>query len=111
MKIYHNAQCSKSRKALAQLEAEHSTLQVVPYLDTPATVEEMLDLISRSDSPATDFVRWPDAEKRGLTVDDKNDPAQIAALIAQQPKIMQRPLVDTGHKVIICRSDEALKQI
>ncbi len=108
MKLYHNPRCSKSRAALAHLEAVQQEFQQIAYLESPLGVEELLDLFDRSASPAADFVRWADASAAGLAVDDKQDAQQIAALIAAHPAVMQRPVVDTGTRVIICRSEAAL---
>ena len=110
MKLYHNAACGKSRLAIAHLQAKHPDLEVVNYLETRLNAAELLALIERSDSPPEDFVRWDDARMLGIKPELKTDAATNAELLAKHPKILQRPLVDNGEKVIICRSDEVLKQ-
>lgn len=108
MKLYHNPGCSKSRAALAHLQALQQEFLLIPYLESTLGEDEVLDLISRSACSAEDFVRWPDAKAAGLSLQDKQDPQQVAALIAQHPAVMQRPIVDTGTAVVICRSETAL---
>ncbi len=39
--IYHNPRCSKSRQTLALLEEKGIEPEVVKYLDTPPSVEQL----------------------------------------------------------------------
>ena len=111
MKLYHNPACGKSRIAIKHLQSKYSDLQVVTYLANRLNADEILALIERSDSPAEDFVRWDDARMLGIKMEDKSDAKKIAELIAKQPKVLQRPLVDDGEKVVICRSEEILSKL
>ena len=110
IKLYHNAACGKSRLAIAHLQAKHPDLEVINYLETRLNAAELLTLIERSESPPEDFIRWDDARMLGIKPERKTDAKENAELLAKHPKILQRPLVDNGEKVIICRSDEILKQ-
>lgn len=110
MKLYHNPACSKSRAAIAHLQAKYPDLEVINYLETPLDAATLSTLMARSDSPAEDFVRWDDARMLGIKPAVKDDPQQNAELLARQPKVLQRPLVDDGEKVHICRSDEVLQR-
>ena len=53
--IYHNPRCSKSRETLALVESLNTTgapLNVVEYLKTPPTVEE-LEALHRQQPPGS----------------------------------------------------------
>ncbi|GMR20123.1 MAG: hypothetical protein BMS9Abin36_0718 [Gammaproteobacteria bacterium] len=39
--IYHNPRCSKSRQTLALLQERHIIPEVIEYLNTPPTAEEL----------------------------------------------------------------------
>jgi len=111
MKLYHNAACGKSRMAHKQLLAKYSDLEIRNYLEKPLSADEVLELMARSEHSAEEFVRWDDARMLGIKMDDKSNPETNAALIAKQPKVMQRPLVDTGEKVLIARSEDVLASL
>jgi len=111
MKIYHNPACSKSRAALSHLQDKYDDLEVIKYLDTPPTAEVISDLMARSNDSAEEFVRWADAKKLGCEIGETTDATRNAQLIANNPKIMQRPLVDTGEQVFICRTGDVLANL
>ncbi|MFT4835290.1 MAG: arsenate reductase, partial [Psychromonas sp.] len=39
--IYHNPSCSKSRTTLALLEEQSDKIEVIKYIETPPTVEQL----------------------------------------------------------------------
>ena len=45
--IYHNPRCSKSRQTLALLEENGIQPEVIKYLDTPPSVDELKTLLSQ----------------------------------------------------------------
>jgi arsenate reductase len=46
MKIYHNPRCRKSRETLALIEESGIEPEVIRYLDTPPSVEELAELVA-----------------------------------------------------------------
>ncbi len=53
--IYHNPRCSKSRKALEILQSHHINHDIIEYLETPLSLEQLTKL--RSYFNLSDFVR------------------------------------------------------
>ena len=45
MKIYHNPRCSKSRQTLSLIEGKNKKVEIIEYLETPATVEEIESIL------------------------------------------------------------------
>ncbi len=111
MIIYHNPRCSKSRAAIAHLQTLNVEFTTVSYLSQPPAAETIIELIQRSASAPEAFVRWADAAKEGREKPCNPDAPTIAKLLSENPALLQRPVVDTGEEVIICRSDEALSQL
>lgn len=105
--LYHNPRCSKSREALALLEARDANIQVRRYLDDPLSLDELYALAERLDSPVESLVRTSEAEWKALALDAPTDEQRLKA-IAAHPRLMQRPLLDRGDRAILGRPPEAI---
>jgi arsenate reductase len=103
IKIYHNPRCSKSREGLGLLEEQGAEVEVIHYLKTPPTQEELMEIIRKLDIQPLDLIRKNEKifkEKyRGKTLSD-ND--WIAAMVAN-PILIERPIVFNETKAIIGR--------
>lgn len=104
--IYHNPRCSKSREALAlvqQYGASHGLpLQVVDYLKTPPTLEQLAALQRQLRLPARAMVRDNEPEYDSLQLAQADDAILLRALAAC-PKLLQRPIVSYRGRALIGR--------
>ena len=109
--IWHNPDCGTSRKTLAILE-ETSGLEVtvVEYLKHPPGVEKLEQLYRDAGiTPQQGLrLRGTDAEERGLP--EAGD-AEVLAAMAAEPRLIERPLVETGKGVRLCRPQERVREI
>ena len=109
--IWHNPNCGTSRKTLAILEETPGVdVTVVEYLKTPPTAEKLAQLYRDAGiTPQQGLrLRGTDAEERGLpTADD----AGVLAAMAADPKLIERPLVETGKGARLCRPQEKVLEI
>jgi arsenate reductase (glutaredoxin) len=113
--IYHNPRCSKSRETLALVESLNTTgapLNVVEYLKTPPTVEELAALHRQLGRSVRDMLR--DGEEPYKTLDlaraDLTD-AHAYAAIAAHPILLQRPIVVYRGKAAIGRPPESVQAL
>lgn len=104
--LLHNPRCSKSRATLALLEQHGATFAVRRYLDEPLDERELRDLGRRLGRSAVAFTRTGQAEfaAAGLTADSSDD--KIFAAMAEQPILMERPVVVRGERARIGRPPE-----
>lgn len=102
--IYHNPRCSTSRHAVDALSATGGEAEVVQYLRTPLDRQQLLDLLGRLEDPPADLVR-KDAyfTQLGLSAADYTTPEQVADLLVEHPRLMQRPVLVRGERAIIGR--------
>lgn len=109
--IYHNPRCSKSREALALLEAEGVPLTVVRYLETPPDAATLQMLLHKLGVSARDLLRSKEAEYTTLGLDNPalHEDALIAAIVAH-PRLLERPVVVHGTRAVIARPPERLKE-
>ncbi|SDO07410.1 arsenate reductase [Halomonas shengliensis] len=105
--LLHNPRCSKSREALALLEARGIEVAVRRYLDEPLDEAELRALIGRLEGDIAGLVRRKEAEWKALDA-DTNDPEQVIRAILDHPRIMERPIADDGSRAVIGRPPEAI---
>jgi arsenate reductase (glutaredoxin) len=109
--IWHNPGCGTSRKTLAILqETPGVELSVVEYLAHPPSADKLAQLYRDAGiTPQQGLrLRGTDAEERGLPV--ASDSEVLAAMQAE-PKLIERPLVETEKGVRLCRPQEKVLEI
>lgn len=109
--IWHNPACGTSRKTLAILqETPGLDVTVIEYLQTPPSADKLAQLYRDAGiTPQQGLrLRGTDAEERGLPQAD--DAAVLAAMTAE-PKLIERPLVETDKGVRLCRPQDKVHEI
>jgi arsenate reductase len=112
--IYHNTRCSKSREALALAQqfadANHLSLDVVDYLKTPLTLEQLSTLAQQLNTPVREMVRTNEEEYAELGLETANNAALLQAL-AKHPKLLQRAIVVYRNRAVIGRPPECVQDL
>jgi arsenate reductase len=104
--IYHNPRCSKSRTTLALLEENGVNPDVLLYLETPPSAQDISGLLSKLGMTAGQLVRsGEDVYKECGLNKDSND-AQVLAAMAEHPKLIERPIVVMGDRAVLGRPPE-----
>jgi arsenate reductase len=102
--IYHNPNCSTSKNVLAMAGDAGVDVDVVQYLKTPPTRDRLEWLVDHLDGPVADLVRKdPYFKQLGLDPADYTEPAAVVELLLDHPRLMQRPLLVKGDRVVIGR--------
>jgi arsenate reductase (glutaredoxin) len=110
-KIYHNPRCSKSRATLSLLEERGIDLDIVEYLSSPPTEDEIRDLLERLELDASDIVRTGEPAFRESGLTKTSPPDELIALIAEAPIVLERPIVVVGDKARIGRPPEQVLEL
>ena len=107
--IYHNPRCSKSRQTLALLNERGISPNIVRYLETPpdaATIGGLLDMLGLE---PRELMRKKEAPYGELGLADESLPrAGLIQAMADNPILMERPIVVTGGKAAIGRPPESV---
>lgn len=111
IQIFHNARCTKSRECLAFLNDTKQDFEVIKYLETPPTFEELKDIISKLNIQPIELVRqkepiWIEKFKSKKLSDD-----QIMQAMTDHPILIERPIVIHGDKAVIARPIENIQSI
>jgi arsenate reductase len=110
--LYHNPRCSKSREALALLQAQGCTPEVVLYLETPPTAKQLKNLLANLGISARQLLRKTEDAYKDLNLADEklSEAALIKAMVAN-PKLIERPIFIHGDKAVIGRPPETVLTI
>lgn len=110
--IYHNPRCSKSRQALALLEEAGVAPEIVRYLDTPPSQEDLEKLLTQLNLEPQDVMRQKDDLYKELGLSGKTlTRAEGLRLLAEHPALLERPIVVRGDKAVVARPPERVQEI
>ncbi|GGZ98920.1 arsenate reductase [Arenicella chitinivorans] len=110
--IYHNPRCSKSRQTLELLTERGIQPEIVKYLDTPPSHQELDSILRGLDMEPRQLMRRNEAEYKelGLNNDTLTRNQLIDAMITH-PKLIERPIVVAGDRIALGRPPEAVLEI
>lgn len=109
--IWHNPACGTSRKTLAILaETPEVHLTVNEYLTNPPSAAKLAQLFRDAGlTPQQGLrLRGTNAEERGLP--QASNQAVLEAMAAE-PRLIERPLVETDKGVRLCRPQDLVREI
>ena len=110
--IYHNPRCSKSRQTLALLQEKGIEPEIVSYLQDPPSATTLKAIIKKLGiASARDMMRLKEAPYAELGLADVADDGALVAAMAENPILIERPIVVNGDKAAIGRPPEAVLEI
>ncbi len=111
LRIYHNPRCSKSRSACALIAENGIAAEVVEYLKTPPSREELRALLKKLGMKPAELVRQGEAEFKahyaGRTLTDEE---WLDAMVAH-PILIERPIAVCGDKAVVARPPEKVLEL
>ena len=111
MKIYHNPRCGKSREGLSILQESKLPFEIINYIETPLSKDELTEIIKLLGIAPIDLVRKNEAiwkeNYKGKSLSD----SEIIAAMAANTKLIERPIVINNRKAVIGRPPELIKSI
>lgn len=110
--IYHNPRCSKSRATLALLDENGIVPEIIEYLGTPPSKEEMTRILDGLDMAPRDLMRKKEEPYAALNLGDESmsRDALIDAIL-ENPILMERPVVVKDGKFALGRPPENVLEI
>lgn len=111
MKIYHNPRCSKSRQTLNLIKDSGQEPEIIEYLKTPPTEEELTDVFEKLNLPIEYLIRTgEEIYKTEYKGKELSDTEWIKALV-EHPKMLERPIVFNEDKAVLGRPPENVNQL
>ncbi|WPE17557.1 arsenate reductase (glutaredoxin) [Candidatus Thioglobus autotrophicus] len=110
--IYHNPRCTKSRLTLGILEEKGVNFEIIKYLDTPPSFDELKALLTDLNLQPRALMRTFEVPYKDNHLDDESlsEDALIQAMI-ENPILIERPIVRTANGVAIGRPPENILTI
>ena len=110
--IYHNPRCSKSRQTLDLLHERNVEPEVVEYLKTPPSKEELARILAMLGLEPRELMRIkePEYKELGLADESLSRDALIEAMV-NHPKLIERPIVIKDGKAALGRPPEKVLEI
>jgi polyphosphate kinase len=112
MKIYHNPRCSKSREGLKFLEEKGFDIEIIDYMKNGISAKEIKEFLSKSGMEVTEIIRTNEDLYKEKFKGKEFTKEEWIAILVENPKLIQRPLVIKGTHAVIARpAEEILKLI
>ena len=112
VKIYHNPRCSKSRQTLQLLQEQGIEPEVIEYLKTPPSAEELNNILQKLGIEPRELMRTKETEYKTSGLDDKTlDRQELINGMVNHPILIERPIVIANNKAAIGRPPEAVQSI
>jgi len=111
VKIWHNPRCSKSRNAVTLLEEKGVEAEVLKYLDTPPSRDEIVEVLGMLNLSARELMRTKEDIYKELGLKDVSDEDKLIDAMVQNPKLIERPIVIKDGKAAIGRPIENIIEL
>lgn len=109
--IYHNARCSKSRSACEIVAGQGVDAEIIDYLKTPPSREDLRALLKKLGMKPAELVRRSEdvfkENYAGKTLDDE----QWLDVLATHPILIERPIIVRGDFAVIGRPPEKVLEL
>ena len=112
IKIYHNPRCSKSRQTLELLNENSAQPEIIEYLKTPPTSDELNSILNMLGLEPRQLMRTKEAEYKENNLDDDSlSREQLIEAMVKFPKLIERPIVIKDGKAAVGRPPEKILEI
>ncbi len=110
--IYHNPRCSKSRQTLQLLQDRGIEPEIVEYLKTPPSPEQLDTVLAKLGIEPRALMRTKEAAYReaGMADQELSRRALIDLMVAN-PIVIERPIVVNGARAALGRPPESVLSI
>ena len=112
VKIYHNPRCSKSRQTLQLLKDNNIEPEVVKYLETPPSRQELEQILDMLGLEPRELMRRREKEYKELGLDDPElTRDQLIDAMVEHPRLIERPIVIKDGKAALGRPPEKVLEL
>ena len=110
IKIWHNPRCSKSREAVKITQELGVDTKIIKYLEELPDVNEIKNTLKMLGLSARELMRTKELIYKELKLKDENDEEKLIQAMAENPKLIERPILFKDDKAIIGRPSSIIAQ-
>ena len=111
IQIWHNPKCSKSRNAMTLLEEKGINADVIKYLETNPSKNQLKEVLKKLNMKASELLRTGEDIYKELNLKDINDEDKLIDIMIEHPILIERPIIIRGDKAVIARPIENLEEL
>lgn len=111
IQIWHNPKCSKSRGALELLETKGIKTDIVKYLETTPSREQLINILKKLNMKASELLRTGEDIYKELNLNQIEDENELIDIMVKNPILIERPIIIRGANAVIARPIENLSEL
>lgn len=104
--IYHNPRCRKSRETLKFIQEAGEEVNIIEYLKTPPSEEEIRQLVEKLGLPVEYLVRKNEQTFKEDYKGKEMESEDWFRILSENPILMERPIVVKGDEAVLGRPPE-----
>ena len=110
--IFHNPRCSKSRQTLSLIQEKNIDINIIEYLKTPPDISQLKQVLKQLGYEPRQLMRKSEQIYKDLDLGNENKTTEdLVIAMAQNPILIERPIVLSGEKAAIGRPPESVLNI
>ena len=110
--IFHNPRCSKSRQTLSLIQEKNIDINIIEYLKTPPDIFQLKLILKKLGYEPRQLMRKSEQIYKDLDLGNENKTTEdLVIAMAQNPILIERPIVLSGEKAAIGRPPESVLNI
>jgi arsenate reductase len=104
--VYEKPTCTTCRNLNKLFEENGIDYKKVNYFIEPLTEKKLRELLAKANLWPFDVVRKNEPVYKELYISEIKDADELIKIIAENPGILQRPIVEVGDKAVLARPIE-----
>jgi len=110
-RIFHNPRCGKSRSACSLLAENGIDAEVVEYLKTPPSKDELATIVKQLGIRPEELIRRSEAVFKELYAGKVLTDTEWLEAMVSHPILIERPIVIRGNRAVIGRPPERVLEL
>ncbi|MEZ5936858.1 MAG: arsenate reductase (glutaredoxin) [Hyphomonadaceae bacterium] len=109
--IWHNPSCSTSRKTLALLKEKGVEPEIYLYLEEKPSADEIKAVLKKLKMKPSQLLRAKEPQAKDLGLTSGADEDAILAAMADNSRLIERPVIITPKGAVIARPIESVEDV
>ena len=106
--IWHNPRCSKSREAMKILQENNCEAEIIKYLEVKPDETQIKTILKMLGITPRELMRQKEDIYKELKLKEETDDSKLIMAMAQNPKLIERPIIIKDTHAIIGRPTERI---
>ena len=111
MTIYHNPKCKKSRETLQRIRDAGTEPEIVEYLKTPPSPDDLRDILQKLGMNAEDIIRKGEKVYKEEYKNKELSEDEWLDALHKNPKLIERPIVIEDDRAVLGRPPENVDEL